>query len=166
MSERRERLRELLALRLYDELDEDERRELEALLVAHPAAAADERDLAAGLGRLRAAAGAGDEDGALPAAWRARLDAALADEPRPARRWSHVLAFAAGLAAGLLLYAAPRLAPDGRGARRPPAPLAVHTNAGAPAPRATLVGGLAPGQAPPPASTRGGLLRLMALDRR
>jgi anti-sigma factor RsiW len=61
--------RELLALRLYDELDDGERRRLEGHLARCPACRAAEVELRAGLGRLIVDAAPAE----LPADWAERL---------------------------------------------------------------------------------------------
>jgi anti-sigma factor RsiW len=95
-----ERSRELLALRLYGELDLDERGELEHHLEACAACRAFAGELDRGLGRLVATPVSGD----LPPGWGERLRAATSlGRRRPvASRWFG-LGAAAGLAAGLAL---------------------------------------------------------------
>ncbi len=110
-----ERGRELLALRLYDELDADEARELDARLAADPGLRAYADELDAGLGRMP------------------RLGAAVAPPAYPrvrgARRWWPLAAaFAAGVLVTLAVDAwreptapAPRPdAPVGFGRDAPP----------------------------------------------
>ena len=124
---------ELLALRLYGELDPADGPRLDA----HLAGCAACRALAGELERvLGALVPLSAPDGDLPAGWRERLSAA-AQHARPARArpW---LAFAAGLAAGMLCMAlAQGLGPatrDGASATN----AAVRTATNAPAEPAAL----------------------------
>ena len=97
-----ERAKELLALRLYDELSSAEARELDRFLAASPAARAFAEELEAGLGRWKAT-GEAEVEPKLPADWDARLRAATQERPGRRALLRAVGTFVAGLAAGLLL---------------------------------------------------------------
>jgi hypothetical protein len=119
---------ELLALRLYGELDPSESARLDAHLKVCGACRTFAGELEHGLGALALSAPEAAAGADLPAGWRARLDAAV----RPAPRARPLLVFAAGLAAGLCAMAlargAPPLPPGGTTA--PSAALHLSTNAG------------------------------------
>ena len=152
-----EAFREMLALRLYGELEPDE----QARLDQHLRMCADCRsfasELESGLGSLRAVRveRASDE---LPADWRERLRRSTIDEPRRARLspwWSSAAAFAAGiLVATILARRGGALAPRGEGS----AGGLVARNDGA---RELSIYARFNGATPPPlASTEGQLARL------
>lgn len=119
--------RELLALRLYGELDPAETQRLDAHLAACAACRAFGGELARGLGALAPSA-AEAAGGDLPAGWRERLDAAV----RPAPRTRTLLAFAAGLAAGIVAMTLARGAPPAPPSEpaAPSATVRLSTNAG------------------------------------
>ncbi|MEM7309219.1 MAG: zf-HC2 domain-containing protein [Planctomycetota bacterium] len=140
-----EPFRELLALRLYGELDDAEARALAAHLAGCDACARFADELEHGLGAApRGETGAAE----LPDGWRERLDDAI--RPAAASRWRWAAPFAAGLAAGVLLMG---LRPEPEREQRASGSSLV-TNAGA---GPELV--LRPGP-PPPASGRGTYARL------
>lgn len=97
-----QRLRELCALELYEELDATERAELEQLAARstdHRRLVREVREeLARGLGALRA-----DAPQDLPRGWREGLQAEVARAPRPRRALPGWWTAAAGFAAGALL---------------------------------------------------------------
>ena len=125
--------RELLALRLYGELDPADGPRLDAHLAGCAACRALAGELVRDLGALVPLSA---PDGDLPAGWRERLSAAARPAPAPrARPW---LAFAAGLAAGLLCMAlAQDLGPAARSGASGANP-AVRTATNAPAEPAAL----------------------------
>lgn len=147
-------LRELLALRLYDELDPAETTRLDAHLAECSACRAYDAELVAGLGSLRPVR----EDAALPADWRARLERSVEAAPRPAHRPHPAWTFAAGLAAGLLAMALLRAEGGGDpidpGSGTSPTGTAQATNLG-PTAHPLLTGSL---REPPPRATGGGQL--------
>ncbi len=103
-----ERFRELLALRLYDELEEVEQHELASHLESCASCQRFGEELATGLGAVPR--GGGDADVVLPDSWDRDLrDAIRATRPSALRT---LTVFAAGLAAGLLVMALLR-APSG-----------------------------------------------------
>ncbi len=94
-------IRELLALRLYDELEPDEQRSLEAHLRGCTDCARFANELEVGLGRVRIP----EESPELPPDWDARLARSTATLRR--RSWTReALLVASGLAAGVLLMIA------------------------------------------------------------
>ncbi|MCZ6597699.1 MAG: zf-HC2 domain-containing protein [Planctomycetota bacterium] len=158
-----EGFRELLALRLYDELDGRESELLDEHLRGCAACADFARELESGLGALRKAV---RED--LPADWDRSLRESVAPRTRRTEPWRTVVVFAAGLAAGLALMAVLR----GSGSAAPGAPMspgapesgnelaAVTTNAG---PTNVLPEHL--GDPPPRATAPGRLTQLGAILR-
>lgn len=146
-----ETFRELLALRLYDELEAAESAALDAHLAGCAACRTFALELQAGLGRAPQGTAADD----LPAGWSEALRARIGarpSAPRPATRRPALLAFASGLAAGLLVMAGWRA--RGEPSATPARPPAAVETAFA---RATP---------PPLASGRGPLAQLAALERR
>ena len=102
-----EEAKELLALRLYDELSPAESAALDRFLEESAEARAYARELEQGLGRCKAAAerDASDE---LPSDWTERLRAATREAATRRTPLRLVATFAAGLAAGLLVMSALR----------------------------------------------------------
>ena len=94
-----ERMHELLALRLYGELDETEQRELEEHLTRCEACANYGEELARGLAPLRAAADSTHWE-APPQDWSVRVDELA--RTGSARPWGRLLTFVAGAAAGVI----------------------------------------------------------------
>ncbi len=143
-----ERAKELLALRLYDELSPEESAELERLLARSEEARNYARELERGLGTWKAAA---ERETApeLPTSWSERLREETRELPPRRAVWRTVATFAAGLAAGLLLTWANRPEPE----VEPPDP--------APGPM-ELAGAISPPfdprPFPPPKATGGGAL--------
>ena len=124
---------ELLALRLYDELDDHELRDLEAHLEGCSSCRKLSEELNRGLGAVPRSV----ED--LPDGWRENLEHRIRSTERGRR--TPVLAFAAGLAAGILaVFFVPR--GNGPNVEEPPRSAFV---------RATP---------PPPAAVRGPFVRL------
>jgi len=126
-----DRYPELLALRLYGELDAAAAAGLEAHLGECAACRRLERELGSGLGALVPASAADD----LPASWQEGLRARLGGAPRRRGALVGLLAPAAAFAAGLILMAALRpaqpqpaptpvavIAPFERESPPPPAP--------------------------------------------
>ena len=94
-----ERIRELLALRLYGELDPDQEAQLDTVLASSAEARELARELESVLGPLAARVAEGDD---LPAGWRERLVERARGESAPRRTWSPWLNAVTGFAAGLL----------------------------------------------------------------
>jgi len=146
-----ERFHEFLTLRLYDELDPSAAAALGEHLTLCATCRAFARELDEGLGRLPRAGTTDD----LPAGWieelRAKVGAAP-PLPRRTRRRPLLLAFATGLAAGLLAMAGWH---------------ALGGEAARPAPKTpALTTAFARATPPPRASGSGPLVQLAALGRR
>jgi len=139
-----ERIRELVALDLYGELDDDERRELDDALAGSEEARALAHEMRDGLGRLASHAEQRTR-GDLPSGWREELRAAIDRERgRRARPWPLVAAGAVGFAAGLLMAAWGTTRDPGSSGSGVDVPVAAFE-------RTT---------APPPSTARGPLARL------
>jgi len=136
-----ERVHELLCLRLYGEISDEEGEAVSAHLQECAACRAFAGELGAGLGSLAAAGAAPDE---LPASWRTDLAATVSLERRRERR-GRLLTFAAGLAAGMALLIGARSGPT---SVHPPSEHVAHFDAPPFVPRA----------APPPRTTSQGTL--------
>ncbi len=143
-----ERAKELLALRLYDELTPEESVALELCLADSEEARDYARELERGLGTWKAAAEL-EPGSELPPAWRERLRAATLEPPSRPAVGRAVATFVAGLAAGLFLMWIARTEPEDRDPAPAPEPqLLAETSF----PR------FDPQPAPPPKATGGGAL--------
>jgi anti-sigma factor RsiW len=134
-----DRYPELLALRLYGELDAAAAAELDAHLHACAACRRLERELGAGLGALAPGPAADD----LPAGWEERLRGRLADAPRGRGALLRLFAPAAAFAAGVLVTAALRPAPPRPGPTQAPPVAAAAFERESPPPPAPFRGQLA-----------------------
>jgi anti-sigma factor RsiW len=145
-----EKFRELLCLRLYGETDETERRALDEHLAGCADCRAYALELEQGLGALRARRAERDD---LPAGWRERLGEVA--HARLSR--GRLLAFVAGLAAGIAVAFALRTPPASQEHSMPRTEVAE-------------LAGLPPfvlrAEAPPLASVRGPFARLAELRAR
>jgi anti-sigma factor RsiW len=151
-----ESFRELLALRLYGELEANDGARLADHLTDCPDCRQFARELAAGLGALRAAP-VQQAEGEIPADWRERLRRSTAAETGPGRTtrrwaslrsplWASAAAFAAGVLVATLLMRRANdnpidLVASNDGARVPS--IYERFNGSTPPPQATTAGQLA-----------------------
>jgi len=152
-----ESFRELLALRLYGEIEPDERDRLDEHLDSCADCRTFARELEDGLGSLRASPAERASDD-LPADWRERLRRASSDHAsssRSLRWWSSIAAFAAGILAALIVTRGGD-APAPRGDRAATGLVASNDKAG----ELSIYSRFHGATPPPLASTEGQLARL------
>jgi predicted anti-sigma-YlaC factor YlaD len=140
-------MRELLALRLYGELDDAGRARLDDHLTHCAACRAFDVELERGLGQLASAVPERD----LPSGWRERLERQVAQPALRTWRPSFGLGAVAGLAAGVLIAWGVVATGSGWGARA----VRVASNAG-PAAESAPVAGVGRGSDALPPKARGG----------